>query len=191
MNSTILAIRIIIQKGCAFMQFVLAGFAVFCAKILEISISSVKTVCMVKGERWFAAFLGFLECLVWGIVISSVVTVLGTNVYLLLCYATGYACGMLLGSKIESKMALGTSSVQIMVDKERMEKVELYLKENEYGFTIINGRGAKEEMFIIIMVLPRKSVKQIMKQIRTLCDNHVFMVSSEVSKFVGGYGVRK
>lgn len=173
------------------MQFILAGLAVFGAKILEISISSIKTVCMVRGERKLAAFLGFLECIVWGIVISSVVSLLGTDIYLLLCYATGYACGMLLGSKIESKLALGTSSVQIMVDREKMEKVESYLKENDYGFTILNGRGSKEEMFVIIMVLPRKSVKQIMKQIRTLCDNHVFMVSSEVSKFVGGYGVRK
>ena len=43
------------------------------AKILEISIQSVKTVCMVKGQKLIAAFLGFIECMVWGLVVSSVI----------------------------------------------------------------------------------------------------------------------
>ena len=173
------------------MKLVIACLAVCLAKILEISIQSVKTVFMVKGERKFAAILGFIECLVWGFVISAVISSLSSNIYLLLSYCIGYSLGLFLGSVIESKLALGTSSVQIMVDKERVEKVEKYLKENNHGFTILNGRGSKEEMFVVIMVLPRKTVKEIMTEIRKLCDNNVFMVSSEVSKFVGGYGVRK
>jgi uncharacterized protein YebE (UPF0316 family) len=103
----------------------------------------------------------------------------------------GYATGLYVGSMIESKLALGTSSIQIMVDGERIERVEEFLKNNKYGFTVLNGHGSKEEMFVVIMVLPRKSVKSTMKEIRNLCDENVFIVSSEVSKFVGGYGVKK
>ena len=173
------------------MQLFLACLAVCAAKIVEISVQSVKTVCMVKGERKLAAFLGFLECLVWGFVISAVISSLSRNVLLLLAYSIGYSSGLVLGSVIESKLALGTSSIQIMVDKENMEKVEKYLKENNHGFTILSGRGSKDEMFVVIMILPRKTVREIMKKIREICNNNVFMVSSEVSKFVGGYGVRK
>lgn len=161
------------------------------AKILEISIQSVKTVCMVKGERKIAAVLAFIECLVWGLVVSSVITSLSENLYWLFSYCLGYALGLYLGSIIENKIALGTSSVQVMVDKDHVVEVGKYLKENNHGFTILEGHGSKEEMYVVIMVLPRKEVKFIMAEIRKMCDNKVFIVSSDVSKFIGGYGVRK
>ena len=78
-----------------------------------------------------------------------------------------------------------------MVNKDHVLKVCKYLKENNHGFTILEGYGSKGEMYVVIMVLPRKEVKFIMAEIRKMCDNKVFIVSSDVSKFIGGYGVRK
>ena len=173
------------------MKIVITCLVICFAKILEISIQSVKTVCMVKGERKLAALLAFVECLVWGFVISSVISSLSSNVWLLLSYCVGYATGLFLGSILESKIALGTSSVQIMVDKNHIETVEKFLKENSHGFTILSGHGSKEEMFVVIMVLARKDVKGTIKKIKEICENHAFIVSSEVSKSVGGYGIKK
>lgn len=161
------------------------------AKILEISIQSVKTVCMVKGQKVVAAVLGFIECMVWGLVVSSVITSLSDNFMLLFAYCLGYASGLYLGSIIEGKIALGTSSIQLMVNNEYIDDVGNYLKEKGHGFTILEGKGSKSEMFVVIVVLPRKEVKDFMSEIRTLCNNKVFMVTSEVSKYTGGYGVRK
>lgn len=173
------------------LELILTCLMICCAKIVEISIQSVKTVCMVKGERKLAAALAFVECLLWGFVISSVITSLSSNVFLLLSYCVGYASGLFLGSIIESKIALGTSSVQIMVDNDHIELVEKYLKEKGYGFTVLDGHGSKETMHVVIMVLARKTVKKTMQEIRKLCDGDVFMVSSEISNFAGGYGIRK
>jgi len=166
-------------------------FIICFAKILEISIQSVKTVCMVKGERAVAVALAFIECLVWGLVVSAIITSLSENMLWLFSYCFGYAAGIFIGSMIESKIALGTSSVQIMVNKEHANKVEAYLKEHNRGFTVLDGHGSKEAMSVVIMVLPRKDVKSIMATISEICENEVFVVTSEVSKFVGGYGVRK
>ena len=102
-------------------------FIICFAKVLEISIQSVKTVCMVKGERAVAVGLAFIECLIWGLVVSSVITSLSGNMLWLFAYCFGYAAGIFIGSVIESKIALGTSSVQIMVNKEHAKKVEEYL----------------------------------------------------------------
>ena len=54
------------------------------AKIVEISIQSLKTCMMVKGQRLKAAGLGFLECIIWGLVISTIIGTLGDNIFLLL-----------------------------------------------------------------------------------------------------------
>lgn len=173
------------------MELFLTCMAICLAKVLEISIQSVKTVCMVKGEKLLASALGFIECLIWGLVISSVIANLSSNFLMLLSYCIGYSTGLFLGSNIENKLALGTSSIQIMVDKENIETVENYLKDHNNGYTVLNGHGSKEEMFVIIIVLPRKSVKNTMKEINEMCTEKVFIVSSEVSKYTGGYGTAK
>ena len=86
------------------------------AKIIEISIQSLKTCMMVKGQRLKAAGLGFLECTIWGLVISTMITTLGDNILLLLFYCIGYASGLFIGSSIEGKIALGTSSLELIAN---------------------------------------------------------------------------
>lgn len=166
-------------------------FLVFFAKIAEISIQSVKTVLMVKGQKTQAAILAFIECMIWGIVISSIIHTLSDNYLMLIFYGLGYSAGLYIGSIIENKIALGTSSIQIMVTNDKLEMVEKYLNENNRGYTVLNGRGSKVPMNFLVIILPRKDMKTVMNDIRSICNKDVFVISSEVSKFVGGYGIKK
>ena len=161
------------------------------AKIIEISIQALKTCMMVKGQRLKAAGLGFIECLIWGLVISTIITTLGDNLFLLLFYCAGYATGLFLGSTIENKIALGTSNLQLIANDENTGKITDFLKENNKGYTVFEGRGSIDRMNMIFIVLPRKESIKMLKEIRKLCDNKVFVVASEVSKYAGGYGMLK
>ncbi len=161
------------------------------AKIVEITIQSLKTCMMVKGQRLKAAGLGLLECTIWGLVISTLIGTLGNDLLLLAFYCVGYATGLFLGSTIESKIALGTSNLELIASDESSEKIIAYLKENNMGYTVFEGHGSKEKMNMIFIVLPRKETPKTLKSIRAVCDNKVFVVASEVSKYAGGYGMVK
>ena len=161
------------------------------AKIVEITIQSLKTCMMVKGQRLKAAALGFLECTIWGLVISTIIGTLGDNLLLLAFYCVGYATGLFLGSTLESKIALGTSNLQLIANKESTEKIIEYLKEKNRGYTVFEGQGSVDKMNMVFIVLPRKEMKRTLSEIRTLCENKVFVVASEVSKYAGGYGMVK
>ena len=166
-------------------------FIVCAAKVVEITIQSLKTCMMVKGQRLKAAGLGFLECTIWGLVISTIIGTLGDDLFLLAFYCMGYATGLFLGSTLESKIALGTSNLQLIANDENTEKIIGYLKENERGYTVFDGHGSTDKMNMILIVLPRKDAGRVLKEIRKLCDNNVFVVASEVSKYAGGYGMVK
>ena len=161
------------------------------AKIVEITIQSLKTCMMVKGQRLKAAGLGFIECTIWGLVISTIIGTLGDNPLLLLFYCVGYATGLFLGSTIESKIALGTSNLELIANDESTEKITEYLKEKGRGYTVFDGHGSTDKMNMIFIVLPRREVSKVLKEIRALCDNKVFVVASDVSKYAGGYGTVK
>ena len=170
---------------------ILVCLLVCAAKIVEITIQSLKTCMMVKGQRLKAAGLGFVECTIWGLVISTLIGTLGDNLLLLVFYCAGYATGLFLGSTLESKIALGTSNLELIASDESTEKITAYLKENGRGYTVLAGQGSKEKMNMIFIVLPRKEAPRTLKEIRHVCDNKVFVSVSEVSKYAGGYGTVK
>lgn len=166
-------------------------FLVCAAKIVEITIQSLKTCMMVKGQRLKAAGLGFIECIIWGLVISTIIGTLGDNYLLLLFYCLGYATGLFLGSTIENKIALGTSNLELIASDESTERITEYLREKDRGYTVFAGHGSKDKMNMIFIVLPRKETPKVLKEIRSVCENKVFVVASEVSKYAGGYGMLK
>ncbi len=161
------------------------------AKIIEITIQSLKTCMMVKGQRLKAAGLGLLECTIWGLVISTIIGTLGDNLFLLAFYCVGYATGLYLGSTLEGKIALGTSSLQLIANDENTEKIITYLKENARGYTVFEGEGSKGRMNMIFIVLPRRDSVPVLKQIRSICENNVFVVVDDVNRYAGGYGMVK
>lgn len=170
---------------------ILVCFIVCAAKIVEITIQSLKTCMMVKGQRFKAAALGFLECTIWGLVISTIIGTLGDDIFLLVFYCVGYATGLFLGSTLESKIALGTSNLQLVANDENTEKIIEYLNEKNRGYTVLDGHGSTDKMNMILIVLPRKDCPSVLKEIRKICNNNVFVIASEVSKYAGGYGMVK
>lgn len=170
---------------------VLVCLIICAAKIVEISIQSLKTCMMVKGQRLKAAGLGFIECAIWGLVISTIIGTLGDDLFLLLFYCIGYATGLFLGSTIEGKIALGTSNLELIANDDSTKKIVEYLKENGRGYTVLDGYGSTEKMNMIFIVLPRRDMNKTLKDIRKICDNKVFVVASDVSKYAGGYGMVK
>ena len=170
---------------------ILVCLIVCAAKIVEISIQSLKTCMMVKGQRMKAAMLGFVECMIWGLVISTIIGTLGDNYLLLVFYCFGYATGLFLGSTIESKIAIGTSNLELFANDANTELITTYLKERNMGYTVLDGYGSKDKMNMIFIVIARKEASKVLKDIRAICDNKVFVVTSEVSKYAGGYGMLK
>lgn len=170
---------------------VLVWIIVCTAKITEITIQSLKTCMMVKGQRIKAAVLGFVECAIWGLVVSTIIGTLGDNLWLLLFYCIGYAVGLFLGSTIESKIALGTSSLELIAGEECTKIITEYLRREGRGYTVFEGRGSKDKMNMILIVLPRRDAPRVLRDIRNACENKVFVVAAEVSKYLGGYGMVK
>ena len=166
-------------------------FIVCAAKIIEITIQALKTCMMVKGQRIKAAGLGFVECAIWGLVISTIIGTLGDNLFLLVFYCFGYAAGLFLGSTLEGKIALGTSSLQLIADDENTARIIEYLKSSFRGYTVFEGQGSKNKMNMIFIVLPRRDTLEVVKKVRVICENNVFVVVDDVNKYAGGFGMLK
>lgn len=166
-------------------------FVIFACKIVEVCLSNVKTILLVKGKRTIATALAFSEVFLWAFVISGVINDLNTNIKWLLAYCLGYTAGYYIGSSIERLLALGTIDVQFIFPDEYADKVEEYLIDHDYGYYISNCRGKNGHRTKVDAVLPRKNAKDIRLEIENICEKQIFTTNYDVAYSKGGYSVKR
>ncbi|HOU32069.1 MAG TPA: DUF5698 domain-containing protein [Synergistaceae bacterium] len=170
----------------------LAGMGlIFCARVLDVSIGTFRLLLLVRGKRFFAASLGFVEVMVYMLVLGSI---LGGGKSLdfphLLAYCAGYATGNYLGSLLEETLMRGFVLLELIADgdDEDLAVVE-QLRSAGFGATVIRGEGKCGGRCIVKVVCSRKDVDSA----SLIIGNRGFVVLSDVRGVWRGYfrGVRK
>ena len=123
------------------MNILLQVIFIFFARIADVSIGTMRTILLVKGQRRIASVLGFFEVMIYLIVLGKVVGNVDKPV-LILAYCSGYAAGNIIGSKIEERLSIGRLVVQVIV-KETMEELVESLRDAGFGVTIIEAKARK------------------------------------------------
>ncbi|MEA4849650.1 MAG: DUF2179 domain-containing protein [Clostridiaceae bacterium] len=166
------------------MNIVLQALFIFFARIMDVSIGTMRTILLVKGQRKIASVLGFFEVMIYLIVLGKVVGNVDKPV-LILAYCLGYASGNIIGSKIEEKLSIGRLVVQVIV-KETMEELVESLREAGFGVTIIEGEGKDGKSYMLNIISDRKQVKKLY-EIVDECDCGAFITTMDVRSSWGGY----
>ncbi|MDD2495119.1 MAG: DUF5698 domain-containing protein [Tissierellia bacterium] len=160
---------------------------IFCAKIVEVSISTIRLVYINKGEKVIGAILGFIEILIWLIVVSSVLTNISDDPIKILMYAGGFALGNYIGVTIENKIAVGMSSIQVVVNENEGESLADILRDQGFGVTIIEGKGKNDSKKNLLFVqLKRKRISEAIKIVKNFSDT-AFITVNDVKSSVGGF----
>lgn len=139
---------------------------VFFARLVDVSIGTIRIVMVSRGYRNIAPILGFFEIFIWMLAISNVLTVLkGFHSYAI--YAAGFAVGNYVGMWLESHLHFGYQSVRI-ITSEIITALPLTLREMGYGVTSIRGNGLKGEVNILYTVVHRRDVSTVLETVATL-----------------------
>lgn len=159
---------------------------IFAAKTVEVSISTIRVVYVNKGERIKGAILGFIEVMIWILVVSSVLNNITEDPFKIFAYAAGFSVGVYLGVSIESKVAIGLSSIQVVVDAEAGKALADKLRENEFGVTIIEGKGKDDSAKSLLFIqLKRKKIPFAIKIIKETIPNAYISINDVKSTFGG------
>jgi uncharacterized protein YebE (UPF0316 family) len=169
------------------MQIWLYLFILF-AKIIEVSISTVRIVLITKGEKKIGAIIAFFEVLIWVYIASTVIQNISQDPLKAVFYSLGFAIGNYVGSILEEKIGLGLSEVQIIVKEERGFQLADEIRTQGFAVTLVHGEGKNNPRSILIMFVPRKRVKSLVKFVQGAEKNAVITVS-ETKPVYGGYGM--
>lgn len=157
---------------------------IFCARLCDVSLSTLRIILVSRGMKQLAPFIGFFEALIWLIAISQVMRHLD-HWYNYLAYAGGFAAGTWMGIWLEGRLALGLLAVRIITTEDATDLIE-QLRSERFGVTDFAARGISGNVRLIFSVIQRKELGRMKEIIRT---NHpkAFLSISDVRAVSEGY----
>ena len=98
------------------MNIIIAALSIFLLRLLDQTLGTLRLLYVNKGRPGLGALLGFAESAIWVVAISRVIQDLNDPL-LIFGYALGFAAGTIVGSYIESSIAIGDVVVRIFTSK--------------------------------------------------------------------------
>lgn len=136
--------------------WVILPLLIFLARIVDVTLGTLRIVFVSRGKKQIAPFLGFVEVFIWITVVSQVVSG-ASNILAYLAYAAGFAAGNFVGLQVEDKLAIGTLVVRVILAEGGDELVR-ELHNAGYGATRVDAKGANGPVKLIYTVVKRKDL---------------------------------
>lgn len=163
---------------------------IFFAKIFEVSIGTLRIVLVSKGQKAKAALIAFVECIIWVLVVSTVLVDITSDPIKVVIYCAAFAIGNYIGVTLENRLAMGLSSIQVITEVEEGNELAKLLRDNNFGVTVMKGEGKEKEKEILVLHLKRKRITEAVNLIHSQIENALITVN-EVKVVRGGYIKRK
>ncbi len=139
--------------------YVILPILIFLARILDVSIGTIRIILVSRGNTILAPLLGFFEVIVWILAMGEIMQNLD-NWVCYIAYAAGFATGNYIGMIIEEKLAIGTLVFRIITQKDTTELVDALYKTG-YGVTEIDAKGKFSKVNVIYIILKRKKLQHV------------------------------
>jgi uncharacterized protein YebE (UPF0316 family) len=159
-------------------------------KVVEVSIGTLRIVLITRGERVLGAFLGFIEVLLWIILVSTVLKDVSSDPVKVVVYAAGFALGNYAGSFIEEKLGIGNVRVEAIVLEEDGKALAGQIRDKGYAVTVMEGQGMNYKRNVLLMNIRRKDCESVVSLIKNLQQN-VVITMNDIKPVYGGFGVLK
>ena len=149
-----------------FFQWAVIPLLIFLARIVDVSMGTLRIVFVSRGHKILAMVVGFLEVLVWLTVLGQVMQNL-TNPVNYVAYAAGFAAGNFVGLTLEERLAMGIVSLQVITQAFADELAERLRKEH-VGVTVVGAQGMEGHVRIVYAVIKRRVLARTIKIVQEM-----------------------
>ncbi len=169
--------------------YIILPFLIFIARILDVTIGTIRIVMVSKGQKLWAPILGFFEVLIWLIAIARIFQNLD-NWMNYIAYAGGFATGNYIGLILEEKLAMGIVKIQIITRKSAGDLI-INLKNAGYGITHHEAKGSSENVSIIYSIIKRNEIQKVENIVKSTNPKAFYSIEDVKSVSHGVFPVKE
>ncbi len=164
--------------------WVILPLAIFLARIIDVSLGTMRIIFVAHGRRNLAPLFGFFEILVWIVAMGQIVRNL-TNPLCYIAYAAGFAAGNYVGLTLEDRLAIGMVAVRVIL-VQQADELATRLRQAGFGATHLPAYGASGQVGLIFTIIKRKDLEEVIKIIQEV-NPKAFYTIEEVRSANQGY----
>ena len=162
---------------------------IFCARIIDVSMGTVRVIFVSRGLKYLAPVVGFFEILIWLLAIGQIMKNL-SNPACYIAYAGGFAMGNFVGIHIAEKLSLGLVMIRVVTKNDAAPLVD-FLKAGNYGVTCVDGHGTSGQVKVVFTIVQRREARSVVELIKKF-NPHAFYSIEEVGLVEKGiFPIRK
>lgn len=158
---------------------------IFCARLIDVSLGTFRTINTVKGKDLVAALIGLVEIIVWFLIVKEALNTNNNSIWIVISYAFGFSVGTYIGGKISKKFIKSNLEVQVILSS-KDNRIVNKIRDEGYAVTAIEVNGSKNEKYMLYIQIRNKSLEHLKNIIRKL-DNRAFIVVNETKYVENGY----
>jgi uncharacterized protein YebE (UPF0316 family) len=152
---------------------------IFLARIVDVSLQTIRIISISRGIRWLAPLVGFFEVLIWLIAIGQIMKTVSHPVAYV-AYAAGFATGTAIGQALERRLTLGTVIVRVITPDNGPALCRM-LHDQGFGFTAVPGRGAEGPVETIFTVVRRQHLQHVLSVVRATLPDAFYSIEEVAS----------
>lgn len=157
-----------------FFAWVVLPFLIFFARIVDVTLGTIRIIFVAKGNKTLSAFLGFLEVLIWIVIMSQIMQNLN-NIFCFFAFAGGFSAGNYIGILIEERLAMGSLMIQIITKQEASELIK-NLRASGYSATTYQAQGSEGAVNMVYSVIKRNKTASFIKIVNKFNPNAFYTI---------------
>ena len=166
-------------------DFVVLPILIMMARVVDVSLDTIRVIMVAKGYRNLAPFVGFFQALIWLITITRIMANLD-NWFTYIGYAAGFGLGTYAGMILEGKLALGYELVRVITKVDADDLIN-GLREKGYALTSLTGMGREGAVGVLYIIIRRKALKEVVGTIQRYNPKAFYTV--EDMRFVSSHAL--
>lgn len=168
------------------MEILLLCIKIFLVRVFDVALGTVRMLFTVKGRRFVASTIGFIEMLIWFLIVKEALNTELVSIWIAVSYAGGYALGTLLGSFLSERLISGMVTVQAVLSSANDEVVTMIRKAG-YAVSVLDVKGQDDKpKYLLLIEVNKKRQNAIRKLIKDL-DDRAFVIINDSKTVYNGY----
>ncbi|MCF8367635.1 MAG: DUF2179 domain-containing protein [Bacteroidales bacterium] len=164
--------------------WVILPLLIFFARIMDVSIGTLRLIFVSKGFKYLAPILGFFEVIIWLLAISQIIQHLDSWIGYV-AYGLGFATGNYIGIILDEKLSIGNVIVRVIPKYDTTQLIS-DLRKNNFAVTSVEGKGMHGEVNVILSIISRKDIKEYIHIVNQF-NPKAFYTIEDVNSVKEGY----
>lgn len=160
------------------------ALVIFAARLVDVTLGTIRVQLIVRRRKALAAAIGFVEVLIFILVVSRVIQGVRNWPYVI-GYAGGFAVGTLVGISLSERLSRGVVEVTI-IPHGLWQPVEEAVRQAGFALTRHAGAGRDGRVEVFSVVCSAREVARLM-QVVSEADPKAFLYAQELARLRGGY----